>query len=71
MDIIELSPMDASEWNPTTPSTSFGSGIELLMNEAEEVIEDVQVLPRKWIRSQKSLNFSSSEVERFVSNDRR
>ena len=33
MDIIELSPMDASEWNPTASSSSFGSGIELLMND--------------------------------------
>ena len=35
MDIIELSPMDASEWNPTSSSAgpSFGSGIELLMND--------------------------------------
>jgi hypothetical protein len=32
-DIIELSATDVSDWNPSGPSSSFGSGIELLMND--------------------------------------
>ena len=42
MDIIELSSMDASEWNPTSSSSissSFGSGIELLMNDKKTSVK--------------------------------
>ena len=35
-DIIELSATDASSWNPPMSNTSFGSGIELLMNDKKK-----------------------------------